>query len=274
MSCIFAGKCEPVVGIKRGRTDSQNSKSNDSFSFDNDSDSSAPPVIKPKKFFKSRNAEAPTPATDTIKASSVASFGSNIADDTDHPIQPMRTAASRKMMTRTPSPPAARPSSSTNADEANKPPIVLRIFKGTSQLVSTTTTPTSPGNEFEVQLVEEHDIVKTTAAKSKQSSRPSNKKGNKKERTPDHEDDDETLTVNTATSRAQRYSRRQAAAKETTSEMDSDPIPFIPTPKKAVRYGYGRGIDKPLTTNTTDSSSGYGLYMSPEASASNDNPYR
>ncbi|XP_034243848.1 wings apart-like protein homolog 1 isoform X2 [Thrips palmi] len=271
---VGVGKCEPVVGIKRGRTDSQNSKSNDSFSFDNDSDSSAPPVIKPKKFFKSRNAEAATPATDVTKASSVASFGSNIVDDTDHPIQPMRTAASRKMMTRTPSPPATRPSSSSNTEEANKPPIVLRIFKGTSQLVSTTTTPTSPGNEFEVQLVEEHDIVKAPPVKAKQSSVPRNKKGgSKKERIPDIEDDDELLTVNTATSRAQRYSRRQAAAKETTLEMDSDSIPFIPTPKKAARYGYGRGIDKPLTTSTSDTSSGYGLYMSPEASASTDNPY-
>ncbi|KAJ1521007.1 hypothetical protein ONE63_002720 [Megalurothrips usitatus] len=269
-----SSKRESVVGIKRGRTDSQNSKSNDSFSFDNDSDSGAPPIVKPKKFFKSRNAD-PTPAAAESKASSVASFGSNVPDDNDHPIRPMRTAASRKMMTRTPSPPGSRPSSSTNSDaekDSNKPPIVLRIFKGTSQLVSTTTTPTSPGNEFEVQLVEEHDIVKNSS-KTKPSGKVANKRGrDKKERT--SEDEDETiLPVNTATSRAQRYSRRQAAAQETSE--DSDHVPFIPTPKKAARYGYGRGFDKqtPQSTSASEASASYGLYMSPETPVVGDNPY-
>ncbi|KAE8751805.1 hypothetical protein FOCC_FOCC001654 [Frankliniella occidentalis] len=273
-SSTTSGKRETVVGIKRGRTDSQNSKSNDSFSFDNDSDSGAPPVIKPKKFFKSRNAD-PAPVAAETKASSVASFGSNVPDDTEHPIRPMRTAASRKMMARTPSPPGTQPSSSTITDaekDTNKPPIVLRIFKGTSQLVSTTTTPTSPGNEFEVQLVEEHDLVKNTS-RSKQSSIPRNKKGSKKERSTEEEDDETVLPVNTATSRAQRYSRRQAAAMET-SETDSDPIPFIPTPKKAARYGYGRAADKTANqSSAVDTSSSYNLYASPEASATSDNPY-
>ncbi|KAK3925355.1 Protein wings apart-like [Frankliniella fusca] len=270
-----SGKRDSVVGVKRGRTDSQNSKSNDSFSFDNDSDSGVPPVIKPKKFFKSRNAE-PTPLASETKSTSVASFGSNVPEDNDHPIRPMRTAASRKMMARTPSPPAPQPPSSTIADtekETNKPPIVLRIFKGTSQLVSTTTTPTSPGNEFEVQLVEEHDLVKTTS-RSKQSNSSRGKKGSKKDRSVEEEDIDETvLPVNTATSRAQRYSRRQAAAMET-SETDSDPIPFIPTPKKAARYGYGRSMDKTANqSSAVDTSTSYNLYMSPEAPVTSDNPY-
>lgn len=187
----------------------------------------------------------------------------------------MRTAASRKMMTRTPSPPMAHASSSSNPEaekDTNKPPIVLRIFKGTSQLVSTTTTPTSPSNEFEVQLVEEHDLYKKET-KSRPNNLPKMKRGReKKERVSDPvEDEDETvLPVNTATSRAQRYSRRQAAME---TETDSEPIPFIPTPKKAARYGYGRGIEK-AATNAVDTSSSYSLYMSPEASAPTDNPYR
>lgn len=265
------------MGVKRGRTDSQNSKSNDSFSFDNDSDTGAPPVVKPKKFFKSRNAEATSLAPEA--KASVASFGSNVPDETDNPIRPMRTAASRKMMTRTPSPPGSRTSNSISQDlekDSSKPPIVLRIFKGTSQLVSTTTTPTSPGNEFEVQLVEEHDLVKNTS-KSKPGNTTRGKRGREKKERISDDEDETVLPVNTATSRAQRYSRRQAAMEN--SETDSDPIPFIPTPKKAARYGYGRGADKSSANSTASSvnavdTSSYSLYMSPEASAASDNPYR
>lgn len=266
-----SGKRDGVVGVKRGRTDSQNSKSNDSFSFDNDSDSGAPPVVKPKKFFKSRNAE-PTPLAAETKASHVASYGNNVPDDAENPIRPMRTAASRKMMARTPSPPGSRASNSSSQDaekDSSKPPIVLRIFKGTSQLVSTTTTPTSPGNEFEVQLVEEHDLAKSTS-KTKQSNTSRGKRSREKKERVSDDEDETVLPVNTATSRAQRYSRRQAAMEH--SETDSDPIPFIPTPKKAARYGYGRGGEKNATNTSADASS-YSLYMSPEASATSDNPY-
>ncbi|GLG94746.1 Protein wings apart-like [Gryllus bimaculatus] len=150
------GRRDEVISNKRMRIDFSNrSSSKDPFTFDTDPDGRVgsdkqPPVSKPKKFFKSRNIDSPD---EIHPIHSVASYmGSNRSGELNCGSHGSRkynksNQGSKKFFTSAASKTSEDSSSSLSvssapkpstvpAREENKPPIVLRIVKGTSHLVN------------------------------------------------------------------------------------------------------------------------------------------
>lgn len=143
----------------------------DPFSFDNEKcgPNTPPPVVKPKKFFKSRNVEGP--ATEELNHNTASYMGSNRSCDSSYKNKTGRKYGKNSFS----SPPSvgskkyyssgkiSSPELSLDSDneqteamnlssptktavparEENKPPIVLRIIKGTSHLVNDLGSPPS-----------------------------------------------------------------------------------------------------------------------------------
>ncbi|RZF43463.1 hypothetical protein LSTR_LSTR001724 [Laodelphax striatellus] len=165
--CIPGRRDDSVLSSnKRKLNDVKISRSKDLFKFEPSTPSSpaaATPPPRPKKFFKSRNALEPPPPypaqpTETARKYTKTSKGAA------QPRTPV-TAASKKAfpvmkedkveeqteamnLSTSPTIETGSSPSSTAASPPHHPPIVLRIFKGTSQIISNESTatqnPTSP----------------------------------------------------------------------------------------------------------------------------------
>ncbi|XP_012271395.1 wings apart-like protein homolog [Orussus abietinus] len=126
----------------------------DPFSFDTDPDAksdAAPPVVKPKKFFKSRNVpatiEEPRPDASVYRQVPDSQYGRGRPSKQTHQSSKQSTASTPKasyaparrvtesLDAAVSEPPAAPPVTPPHVREESKPPIVLRICKGTARLV-------------------------------------------------------------------------------------------------------------------------------------------
>lgn len=110
----------------------------DPFSFDADPETKpaevTTPVVKPKKFFKSRNVQ---PIVDDIRPDAAvyrqvpdSQYGRVRTPKQSAPKSPSPKASGNKKLSE------SSEGSDTGREESNKPPIVLRICKGTARLVS------------------------------------------------------------------------------------------------------------------------------------------
>ncbi|XP_033224587.1 protein wings apart-like isoform X2 [Belonocnema kinseyi] len=129
-------------GNKRAKVDyaNQNTRvisSKDPFSFDTDPEKVEPPVVKPKKFFKSRNAASS--ATEETRSNET---NNRKVPEPQHgrgrpPKQPQSASKmlAKASVAQQKKVPEALPVVSQAPKDEGKPPIVLRICKGTARLI-------------------------------------------------------------------------------------------------------------------------------------------
>ncbi|XP_049829249.1 protein wings apart-like [Schistocerca gregaria] len=167
-STNIIGRKEEEYGAKRMRLEfsGRNSQlsSRDPFSFES-SAVGPPPVVKPRKFFKSRNIDSPpddgpisSPAynnkersSDSTYKSKVKKYGKNNYHSHSAGSKKVFGASVKGSSNTSNVEPQAEQTEAMNLTspaktavpprEENKPPIVLRIFKGTSHLVSVPSSP-------------------------------------------------------------------------------------------------------------------------------------
>lgn len=154
-----------TFGAKKPKLDYSNqnaqvSPAKDPFSFDTDLEpkpeaaatataAAVPAVPKPKKFFKSRNAPATTPETPTEQPRSVPETHYGRGKTTKQQTIPKApTKSSSHTPIRKNSESMDSSCSDTSLREDGKPPIVLRICKGTARLLSGDQEPPEPAPEM------------------------------------------------------------------------------------------------------------------------------
>lgn len=139
----------------------QNINSGDSFAFDGEIKAKPEGPPKPKKFFKSRNVE---PAEDKPAASAGNESKPGRKGKDDFGTTSKRTYGSK-----------ASPKNDQSPSDEYKPPIVLRIFKGTSCIIADsdkasppTTSPVSPKTRSSPSKQEKPPVTRSTRRRSVQ----------------------------------------------------------------------------------------------------------